>query len=408
MNRLEELKQLKHQQHDLPSSLDNLVNQEVHHYYQYQKRKKFIYYPMISLCSILITLILTFNLFPTVAYACKDIPVLEDFAKSLCFNQTVKDCIDNDYAIYVHQTDKDITLEYMVIDEKQMTFYLKGCQLDHLENINYIKKGENYSQAILSESQFIKIQCIYDDINQINFDDYLTFTLNQKQYQFSIKIDKNKIKKTKSMTINKDIIVHNQKLTLQKIEVSPSITKVYIQADPNNTLIFDDAYISIRKNNKVYTNANGIYSQQINDTTKVFIIDSPYFQNNYTLSFHHFAFISPQYDHCSIDIQNKTINHLPKDMQIDDFVIKDNQIKITLSANNPFASYSFVNQYYDNHKKIDLNHQEFGNIEKNGKIMNYQMIEIPYQQGHQYELDIDYKQVYPLYESIDIHEESLK
>lgn len=405
MNRLEEFRQLKDQQPYLPSSLDNLVNEQVHHYYQYQKRKKMIYYPLISLCTIMVICILTFNLFPTITYACKDIPILENFAKVLCFNQTVKDCIDNDYAIYVHHTDKDITLEYMIVDEKQITFYLKGCQLNDLENVHYIKKGKDYSQAFLADNHFVKIQCIYDNLQQIEFDNYLTFSHNQKQYQFPITIDKNKIKKTKSIILNKEVIVNNQKLTIQKIEVSPSITKVYIQSDPNNTLIFDDAHISIYKNGQLYTTANGIYAQSLDKFTKIFIIDSPYFQDNYTLSLHSFTFISSQYDHCSVDIKNKTINNLPDNMKINDFKITDHQLKITLYAKNPYKkSYSFVTQYYDNQKLIQLHNAQFGSTYKNNEDFNYQIIEIPYQENHHYELDIDYKQVYNQHENIDIHE----
>lgn len=404
MNRLEEFNQLKNKQHDIPSSLDDLINQQVKHYYQYQKRKRYIYYPIISLCSIIFVCILTFNLFPHTAYACKDIPLLEDFAKTFCFNQTVKDCIENDYAIYVNHTDKDITLEYMIIDETQITFYLKICQSDFLKDIQFIQKGEDYSQALLYGDNFVKIQCMYNNLDNIEFNDYLSFTLNQQHYQFPLNIDKSKIKKTKSIILNKDIIIHNQKITIQKLEMSPTVTKIYIQSDPHNTLLFDDAYVVIKKNGSLYTNATGISAQQIQNNTKVLMIESPYFKGDYTLSFQRFSFISPDYDHCLIDVQKKTIHNLPKDMQIDSFQIKDNQIKIKLSTENPYTSYCFVNQYYDNHKKIDFNQTNFGMTEKDGKTFNYQIITIPYQKDHQYELDIDYKQTYNYSENIDIQE----
>jgi len=408
MNRLEELKQLKNQKTDLPDSLDQIINQQVHHYYQYQKRKKYIYYPIISLCTIVFTCLLTFNLFPHIAYACKDIPMLENVAKTLCFNQTVRDCIDNDYAIYVHQTDKDMTLEYIIVDETQITFYLKNCQLNDLKNISFLKQADDYSTVVIDNDSYVKIQCMYNDINQVEFQENLTFTVNQQHYQFSFKIDKNKIKKTKVMTINQTIMIHNQKLTVQKIEVSPTVTKVYIQADPNNTLLLEKAHISIQKDQQLYTNDTGLYAQQIKDNVTVFMIESPYFKDDYTLSFHRFFFVSPQYDHCPIDIENKTVTHLPNQMQIDDFDITDNKIKITLSTENPYSSYAFVEKYRDNQQEVDLKEAEFGSYEKNGKMINYQMIEIPYQKGHHYELDIDYQDVYSLYDSVDIHQEDFK
>lgn len=409
MNRLEEFEQLRHQKHEISPSLKNIVNQEVEHYYRYHKRKKYLYYPVISLCTFIVMLALTFNVFPNLAYACKDIPILESVAKTLCFDQNVKDCIDNDYAIYIHQTDHDLTLEYLIIDETQITAYIKKNKpIEKSQNISYecIKNGK--SQSVLSsDDNSIKIQWMYTNIQDIEFDDYLTLTINQHVYQFPLHINKDKIKKTKSMTLNKEIIINNQKLTITKIEVSPTITKIYIQPDKDNTLIFDDARMSILKNNQFYENANGLYALEDKDT-KVFMIESPYFQKNYTLSLHSLSFISPEYEHCLIDPSNQTIQNLPENITLDQFEIAHGKIKMKLYAPYQITNYPFVTHYYKDDQKTDLSEISFGQTEKNGETLTYQMLEIPYDEDHQYELSIGYKYIYPFYDSIEIYEKNFK
>lgn len=403
MNRIEEFNQLKQQHPNTPSSLDHIVQQQVTHYYHYQKRKKYLYYPILSLCTFILIVTITFNCFPHLAYACKDIPVLEDVAKTLCFNQTVKDCIDNDYAIYVHQADKDLTLEYMIIDETQATFFIKKSpqQTQGIEDIHMINKGEDYHIVTSMDDKMIKIQCLYNDIDQIEFDQKLSFTFYQQNYQFSLNIDKSQIKMTKTMIINKDITINDQKLTIQKIEISPSIMKIYIEPDKNNTLIFDDAQISIYNAQHQYINTSGIHAIGDQDG-KIFTLASPYFQKDFTLTFDSFSFISPEYDQCFIDIQNQTITPLPKEINIDQFEIKDSKLKITLSAPMQYTSYPLITSYFDNHQNKSLHENSWSSIEKNGKMLIQQTIEIPYQEGHTYTLDIDYKQVYNIYETINI------
>ena len=410
MNRLEELQQLKLQKQNIPS-LDHIVNQEVKHYYRYQRRKKYFYQPCVALLSLILMTTLIMNIFPHTAYACKNIPIMNTIAKSLCFNQTVKDCIDNDYAVYVHQTRGSqipITLEYYIIDETQITlFFSMESQYLEISDFQFFDESKkNYNSLNFSyDEDSIIINCTYNDIQQIEFLPKLSFRMGEERYTFDLSIQKNQIKKAKTIELNKELVVHNQKLTIRKLEVYPSVTKIFIESDPQNTLKFEKADITLMSHQTAYTNvANGISAESIGNNHTL-MIESPYFKGDFTLTIHKVYFTDPQYDHCEIDVDNKTIHNLPKEIEVKNFEVSKDKLSITIQTLKPQnTNYELVTQYDENNQLKNINTKKFGS--RDNKM--YHDITIPYHSQNTYALDIDYQQSYDCQLSMKIEKKSLK
>lgn len=400
MNRREEFEQLRY--NHFPKQLDNIVDHQVKHYYRYQKTKTLIYKPLFSICLIVLTSLFIFNAFPQTAYACKGIPLLEDFAKTFCFDPTIKDCIDNDYAIYLHQTrgnSEKLILEYMIVDETQTTFYIKNNNIDQIEDVCFIK-GKGYSSSVVFDNEWIKIQFIYNDITEIQFSDQLIFK-SKEEYCFDIPLDKIKINSSKEIKLNQEINVDGQKLIIQKIMIYPSITKIYIKENQNNTKELANIYVSIEANGQIYDNQiNGI-SAQMNDGYKVYMCKSPYFQSgDFKVNIEGVTLTSSIYDHCQIDVSQKKITPLPKDVKIREFKVKDKKLLLELQAPLYKTAYPLITRYEENGKIMEIDNIQFSSLDDE---MIIQMIEIPYSKKKRYALDIDYQQYYSIDQSIKIH-----
>lgn len=395
MNRLEEFEKL---QYHFPKQLDDVVDHEIKHYYQYQKRKKYLYKPLLMICLFFISMITVFNIFPQTAYACKGIPLLENFAKSFSFDQTVKDCIENEYAVYLNQKNKGLILQYMIVDENQCVFYIQNNGINNIDDLHFIA-GEEYVSSVSFDGDMIKIQFIYDDLHQITFFNQLKFK-DKEEYCFDIPLEKIKIKASRQIILNQKVNVDKQVLLIDKIVISPSIANIYIKEDKNNSLELSRIDFSIEADGVVYDNqVNGVSGKDLNNE-KVFVCKSPYFQNSdYKLYIEGVTFISSKYDHCNIDIQKKDIS-LPEDVKIKDFRIKNDKLLIQLEAPFYKVAYPLVTKYKEDDKEIDLENIQFSSLDDK---MIVQSIEIPYSKDKRYALDIDYQQYYSVEQKIKIN-----
>lgn len=92
-----------------------------------EQRRKFLILPISSVAALLITFTVLVNLFPTFAYACGRIPLINELAKVVAFSPSLSAAVDNRYVqpIEKEQTINGITarIEYVIVDQKQLNIF---------------------------------------------------------------------------------------------------------------------------------------------------------------------------------------------------------------------------------------------------------------------------------------------
>lgn len=406
MNRQDELNRLISQDINIPDELDDIVETQVQKYYHHQKVISYFYKPLLSLVCIVMTMMTIFNLSPSTAYACKDIPILESFVKVFCFDKAVLECIDNDYGLYLHSQSHDITLEYMIADDAQISFYFSGHKKIDPTNMKFINKGQYSSTVVYREdSHFVRIQFHYDDINKIEFDRQLSFESNHTTYTFDIPLEKMKIQPAKVIEINQTISAGNQKITVDQLVIYPTLAKLYVSEEQVNDLKLDEFIIEFMNNDHGYTNNRNGISRMDEENQKVYMIESPYFDNQeFTLHLKQISFIKEY--RCQIDVQKKTIENLPQSVSYHDFKIENNQITFTLRAPFVNSTYAIVEDYCEDHQKIRIEDSHMSQYLDKDYFEHF--VTIPYHEGKNYELHIDDHIYYDLNKEIKIESSRIR
>ena len=208
-----------------------------------------------SLAGICAAFVLMVNTAPAFALACGDIPVLKEIAAAVAWSPSLKQAIVHDYVQYVGQRQTadgvTVTLESVIADAQQMVvFYrVEGVEDWHSISCNLKDKDgndlEEYSVTSGSSKEELNTFEIHfkdstppQDLileTQLRLTDQLGQEGVHSNFIFTLHLNPDKTAQTITLPVNQWVEVDGQRLLVDRLELSPTKTALYLDDDSGNT-----------------------------------------------------------------------------------------------------------------------------------------------------------------------------
>lgn len=123
MNRMEEYQNLLAAMEQIPPETAGCVERARSR----RSRKRLLWRPLASAAAVFAVFVGLVNLSPTVAAACREIPLLEKLTEAVVFSPSLQKAVENDYVqpIGLEETKNSITVrvEHVIVDQKQVNIF---------------------------------------------------------------------------------------------------------------------------------------------------------------------------------------------------------------------------------------------------------------------------------------------
>lgn len=304
----ERLRCMKEQMDQIPipeEALSNAIRAGVRQAEQQRFRKRtarrFIW-PSAAVAVLLLAFVMTIRVSPAFAQAVSSLPGMSQIVEMIQYDKGMKAIIANDYYEEIHATDSDgtvtVTLNGVIVDQSGMvisytvdsTTGMKDPQIDKIElysgnellehqgiSFNYPSEDGKMSNEQLIHYNFI--EPLPTDSQEFE----LKLSIHDTEdHQFSLPFSiKKPVAEGKVYDLNRSVIIHGQKLTIQSITVHPLKVTVKIKEDPDNTmdiLQYEDLRIE-NGDGEVWSRiTNGMTATQDEDGTDLYFLQSNYFE----------------------------------------------------------------------------------------------------------------------------------
>lgn len=294
--------------------------------------------------AIFITLINTSQKFVS---AIDDVWLLGDLVNMFKYNPSIYYARNSDYFQKIDRTfeTKDYTLyvESMVVDEDSAVLFYKLTANNRLLNaidqdwtfVNY----ENYAGIIpieaenpneLSYVQFDPIDTIQSGELKFRF---LLKNMDKsfvsEKTEFTVKCDPSKLGKAITYNFNQVVEFDEQKITIEKIEIYPLRTRLFVSQDVNNTyeILNFDFSLYDQNGKKCEGIHNGITASQLSDTSSMIMLENPYNLNGkVSLKLDNIRWVEKATKNIIYNPLTQEIQNIPSNMCLDD--INDDSISL--------------------------------------------------------------------------------
>lgn len=277
--------------------------------------------------------------------ALDEIPIVNHIIEILKFNSSIYLARNSDIFQPIDQTyetdDYILYLESMIVDEDQMIFFYQFNTKNHIKenaqlsfNILNYKKDYSIDQFDPEQNNQELLYFIFDPEESIN--------INKIQLEVNLKIeediigeplyitihnDLNKVIKGKEITLNKEMIIDNQKIYIEKLTVYPLRTIITLSENTDNTYRILEYEFSIKTDDsqKINQIKNGVTAKYYQDYTEI-MLESPYLiDNDFSLYLDHIYWVEKDKEDLIFDLNTNTFINLPdhwKLISVDDEYIK--------------------------------------------------------------------------------------
>lgn len=395
MNRNEEFIELKNELVATPVELEYIAVKAINRAKRSNKRFYRIKTPLTSFCCIAILFVLLVNLFPAVALAMSNVPILKELVCAVAIDPSLKAAVENDYYQLVgeSQTKEEVTvtIDYMIVDAEHISLFYHVDAPVKAGNARFeiIEADGSMTPAVINfdtlyevdKLEEVKIdymflgtvpdKFLFNVILNVdsNFHTYKSATIPTEDevtasainsepqgvdYHFLFELHPNRqyTKTVENIQIGKWLEINGQHIYIKNLDIYPSQSKLNLEFDPNNSSIIDglDVLIKDDKGNVYSCPENGIISSTDSPTTKTLYIESNYFTkvDHLTLYINGIRLKRKDKLYGEIDYTNKTISNLPADISIDKMELNDSTLTFILKAKEekPNTIYSLISPSY--------------------------------------------------------------
>lgn len=381
----------------MPEALEYTVQRATARERAARKKRRIIGIPIGSIAGFLLCFILLVNLFPTVAYACGQVPLLRSLAKAVAWSPSLSAAVDNAYVQPIGQSQTangvTATVEYVIVDQKQLNifFTLKSDQYEML-TAELPRLSPNQSCSIISaepaQPAGTLLHCILDygdqavpnqltvtfpvttpkqsaeppavDSNWDFFEEMLAPPEPEQsellaEFVFALEFDPRYTAQGECIPVNQTFTLGDQTLTLTEVEVYPTHVRVNFAEDAANTasphaLSF---YLEDEKGRRFQTVRGGIVATRSDEDAAIssFRLESPYFYNCRSLTLHitEATWLDKELDRVRIDLVNQTAEDLPEGVTLLQTEKREGGWVVQFQAQRDalFASQVWSLEYYD-------------------------------------------------------------
>lgn len=284
MNRAEEYRQLLNQLEDIPPQLEHSVTRALQRVEQKKKARR-LRIPAAALAGLAASFVLLVNVFPSFALACANVPLLRELTAAVAFSPSLSAAVAHDYVQYVGQSRTvdgiTMTVEYLIADENQIViFHRTSGEPEELSQPSWeqfvscdLKAPDGtelfgYSSSSSTSQGDLKRLVIHLKELDLPTDLILDLSLRfknmesdaQLQYDFSfpVQLDPDRTAETISLPVNSWVELDGQRLLVDRLEITPTRTALYLNDDPDNTKwLIDLRFHFTDETGKVYNLGDG-------------------------------------------------------------------------------------------------------------------------------------------------------
>lgn len=209
-----------------------------------------------SLAGACAAFVLTVNASPAFAVSCGSIPMLKELAASVAWSPSLRTAIEHDFVQYVGQSQTvdglTMSLEYLISDQQQTVVFYKVpdsqktysvfCTLKDQEG----NKLTGYSTSSGSSQEELKSFTVHFtdltppdtlilELELVEWDSETGEQLRRSPFSFAIRLDTSKTAPTITLPIGEWIELDGQRLLVDRLELAPTRTALYLDDDPDNT-----------------------------------------------------------------------------------------------------------------------------------------------------------------------------
>ena len=253
MNRREEYWTLISKLKDEPAALETSVQRAVKRGRRSRRLRSLnVFGGLAGACAAFVLMV---NTAPAFAVSCGDIPVLKEIAAAVAWSPSLKQAIIHDYVQYVGQRQTadgvTVTLESVIADARQLVVFYRAEGLDGWHSMSCNLKDKNGNDL---EAYSVTSGSSQDELNQfeIHFKDsappqdliletqlHLTDELGQEgihsNFTFTLHLNPRKTAQTIQLPVNQWVDVDGQRLLVERLELTPTKTALYLDDDSANT-----------------------------------------------------------------------------------------------------------------------------------------------------------------------------
>ena len=225
-----------------------------------------------SLAGVCAAFVLMVNASPAFAVSCGEIPILKDIAAAVAWSPSLKSAIEHDFIQYVGQRQTvdgiTVTLESVIADAQQMVVFYRAEGVEDYHHMTCDLKDMDGNDL---EEYSVTSGSSQDSLNrfEIHFKDspppqdlileaklHRTDELGKDgpsaSFTFTLHLNPEKIAQKVEIPVDQWVELDGQRLLVEKLELSPTKTALYLDDDSSNTawLRSLDFYFTDQKGNR--------------------------------------------------------------------------------------------------------------------------------------------------------------
>jgi len=283
------------------------------------------------------------------------LPPLRAIAKLVALDPTLKAALDNDYIQLVGATqetkDGYLSIHYIVADAQQITVFVSEkdinfdqCLLyDNAANLEILcssgmtRTAENET---LKKPEMFAITYDIADGYTLSSDLRLDFILrgSSEKLSFPIKLDQKFRNNVRDYLLGKEVNIDGQKITFDKIRISPTKARVYIKPSNENSSYIKGLTLRLidEKGKAWNTESNGLLGNFNADNTDLasIMLESSYFSRPKALwlEISGYEGVPKAQSSCTFDFKKRTFEGLPEFLELEKISTQNGKITFSLKA----------------------------------------------------------------------------
>ena len=360
--------------------------------------RKYVKTPIVCMASFIFTFVVLVNSSSSFAYACGRIPLIKELAQAVAFSPSLSAAVENEFVqvIEQEQTKGDITarIEYIIVDQQSLDIFytLSSDVYDDLDlDFDFVDLNNNELHSYCTGSgsptendlkqvsiDFIDNKMpegmkLYVDVfsrDSVSNDDAPTEdTLENlistpvyetppyiEQFEFVLEFDPYYTEKSEIININQTFEIDGQTLTLETVEILPTVSIFNFAEDVANSSWLKDIefYLENEKGEKFEGISNGISStgNLESDSHLKYYQESTFFSDSTKLNLFitNSTWLDKDMRMVEVDLVNQTADRLPEGVEISKFEQLGNNWILTFTApksENNVMYQLFSHKYYD-------------------------------------------------------------
>ena len=270
MNRTTEYWELKQQLSRWPEALDGTA-ERARRRAKRQRAGKRLGVSVGSLAGICAAFVIAVNVLPTFALACGKVPILRELAAAVAFSPSLSAAVEHDYVQYVGQSRTvggvTVSVECVIADERRLVVFYRtegdgpedwlSWDLLNLDGTAL----DGYATTNLTSGDLKRLEVYFTDRTipqELLLEISVDTASEDGTASVHLQLDPDKTASVVTVPVDTWVELDGQRLLVDRLELSPTTTTVYLGHDPDNTAWLQSLDFHFTDGEEVYESGDGM------------------------------------------------------------------------------------------------------------------------------------------------------